>query len=177
MAPPAIRGQNRGGRATRSWPWQCTRPVRSFEAERHCRRRKAGGSLLRWHDTHSGRAACQEETKLPTPGRLAPSRLIRSALGHTYPGNVIGLARTVRPISIIFDRLVDEAGGPIADALLKFDGATLGTTGPAGYFQIDASPGDTIVARRSVDESCQVVLPTNSNPTDLYLDAGTLTCL
>ena len=93
-----------------------------------------------------------------------------------YPGNVIGLARTVRPISIIFARLVDEAGSPVPEAFLEFNGATLGTTGPDGYFQIDASPGDTIIARRSVDESCEVVLPTNSNPTDAYFDAGTLSC-
>ncbi|MEL6415643.1 MAG: TcfC E-set like domain-containing protein [Pseudomonadota bacterium] len=94
-----------------------------------------------------------------------------------YPGNVIGLARKVRPITIIFARLVDGTGTPIPDAFLELGGAILGTTGPDGYFQIDASPGDSITARKSVDESCEVVLPPNSNPTDVYIDAGTLTCL
>ena len=93
-----------------------------------------------------------------------------------YPGNVIQLARSIRPITIIFARLVDAEGRPIPDAFLEYDGTTLGTTGPDGFFQIDASPGDQIIARRSVDESCAVKLPASSNPTDAYLDAGSLTC-
>ncbi|NQY40602.1 MAG: CS1-pili formation C-terminal domain-containing protein [Henriciella sp.] len=94
-----------------------------------------------------------------------------------YPGNVISLTRKVRPVSIIFARLVDETGTPIPNAFLEFNGSTLGTTGPDGFFQIDASPGDTIIARRSVEKSCELVLPTNSNPTNAYIDAGTLSCL
>ena len=94
----------------------------------------------------------------------------------TYPGNVIQLARSVRPITIIFARLVDAEGTAIPGAFLELDGTTLGTTGPNGFFQIDASPGDQIIARRSVDESCAVKLPASSNPSDAYLDAGSLTC-
>ncbi len=93
-----------------------------------------------------------------------------------YPGNVIQLARSVRPITIIFARLVDPAGTPIPDAFLEFEDTTLGTTGPEGYFQIDASPGDRIIVRRSKEESCEITLPAASNPSDAYLDAGTLTC-
>lgn len=93
-----------------------------------------------------------------------------------YPGNVIQLVRSVRPITIIVGRLVDTKAAPISDAFLDVQGATLGMTDRDGYFQIDASPGDTIIARRSADESCEVILPTNSNPTDVYFDAGSLTC-
>lgn len=93
-----------------------------------------------------------------------------------YPGNIVQLARSVRPITIIFARLVDSDGAPIPDAFLELSGETIGTTDADGYFQIDASPGDQIIARRSVDESCEVSLPANSNPSEAYLDAGSLTC-
>jgi outer membrane usher protein FimD/PapC len=93
-----------------------------------------------------------------------------------YPGNVVQLAREVRPITIIYAKLVDEAGAPLPEAFLEYEGKTIGTTDEAGYFQIDASPGDQIRARITVDQSCQVVIPENSDPAEVYFDAGTLTC-
>ncbi|MFN3212130.1 MAG: TcfC E-set like domain-containing protein [Henriciella sp.] len=93
-----------------------------------------------------------------------------------YPGNVVQLAREVRPITIIYAQLVDEAGAPLQEAFLEYEDKTIGTTDEGGYFQIDASPGDQIRVRITVDQSCEVVIPENSDPSDAYFDAGTLTC-
>ncbi|GAB5454042.1 MAG: fimbrial outer membrane usher protein TcfC [Henriciella sp.] len=93
-----------------------------------------------------------------------------------YPGNVIQLVRSVRPITIIVGRLIDKEDAAISSAFLDVQGNTLGMTDRDGYFQIDASPGDTLIARQSAEESCEVILPSYSDPSDVYFDAGSLTC-
>lgn len=92
-----------------------------------------------------------------------------------YPGNIIQLARSVRPVTIIIGRLVHEDGTPVADAILQYDG-TIGSTGADGYFQADGSPGDLVTARMAGHRSCEFTVPDQDGPVEIYFEVGELVC-
>ena len=92
-----------------------------------------------------------------------------------YPGNVIAVQRSVRPIEIFVGRLVDAAGRPISDAVLTGEDS-ISRTDAAGYFQDDGATGDALTAVRSDGASCGFVLPAPPNPGAVYVNAGELVC-
>ncbi|MEL6861347.1 MAG: TcfC E-set like domain-containing protein [Pseudomonadota bacterium] len=92
-----------------------------------------------------------------------------------YPGNVIRVPRTVRPIKIYVGRLVDARGAPMADTVLKGDDVT-GRTDEQGYFQIDGAGGDVLSAILSEDTACAFVLPMIVRAEAVYVNAGDLLC-
>ena len=94
-----------------------------------------------------------------------------------YPGNVIQLRRTVRPVTIIIGQLVDADGAPVAEALLRLGEDYIGRTGPDGSFQIDAAPGDALTVRMAERATCAVTVPLrDADDQAAYFDTGRLVC-
>lgn len=94
-----------------------------------------------------------------------------------YPGNIIQLSRTVRPVTIIIGQLVNADDAPVADALLRLEEDYVGRTDADGYFQIDAAPGDALTVRLSDTETCDLSIPLrDSGDTSAFFDVGALAC-
>ncbi|MEO0606997.1 MAG: TcfC E-set like domain-containing protein, partial [Pseudomonadota bacterium] len=75
-----------------------------------------------------------------------------------YPGNIMQTERSLREVRIIVGQLSDLNGKAHANAVLTHQGISLGRTDAEGFFQIDASPGDRIIARLPNDETCRFIL-------------------
>ena len=60
-----------------------------------------------------------------------------------YPGSVVSLDWDIKPIKVIFGRLVSHSGAPFANASLTAEGG-ISQTDDHGYFQIEATIGSVL---------------------------------
>lgn len=96
-------------------------------------------------------------------------------LKTVYPGNVITLEWSARIIKIIIGRIVDEAGAPIEDALIR-NVRGFGSTGNQGYFQAEVD--DTVkslIIQKGLD-ICEADFELN-NTDKQVISLGKLTCV
>jgi outer membrane usher protein FimD/PapC len=91
-----------------------------------------------------------------------------------YPGNVQTLRWNVEPITVVFGRLVDAAGAPVANAAI--DGA-VGTaeTDSQGYFQAEINKQKSLKVRTLEGKTCNAVLP-ELRPKEGLARVGALAC-
>ncbi|MEO1304128.1 MAG: TcfC E-set like domain-containing protein [Pseudomonadota bacterium] len=92
-----------------------------------------------------------------------------------YPGNVIQVRRALEPVRIFVGQLVDQAGQPIANALLR-RGAIIGKTDSAGYYQIDGAAGQSITAETVTDSRCTFVIADHQDTDRAFIDLGRTIC-
>lgn len=93
-----------------------------------------------------------------------------------FPGSVVALDWTARPVRALFGRLVDRGGTPIADADLTADDA-IAATDPHGYFQIQASIDARLTARTADGRTCTVRLAAAEDAATTYTRLGDVVCL
>lgn len=93
-----------------------------------------------------------------------------------YPGNIVQLAKSVRPITIIIGQIVDPNRVPIPEVSLSYEDQIIGRTDSAGFFQIDGSPGDVLTVRFGNDQVCSVSIPNRTDGALAYFDTGQLSC-
>lgn len=91
-----------------------------------------------------------------------------------YPGNVAGLAWTVKRVVAMFGRVVWPDGSPIVDADIVAEDA-IGHTDQQGYFQIETSPNATLTVRAPNGRSCHLLL-TGIEKVNGYAALGTVEC-
>lgn len=99
----------------------------------------------------------------------------RSRTVDVFPGSVVALDWTARPVRALFGRLVDRSGIPIADADLTADDA-IAATDPHGYFQIQAATDARLTARVADGRTCTARLAITGAATS-YTRLGDVICL
>lgn len=91
-----------------------------------------------------------------------------------YPGTVRYLVRKSRRVTIIYARLVDRSGAPIANAAV--DGEVgLATSDAQGRIQIEVVPDETLQVQPGNGAACTVAVP-QLDQAAIFRDAGTLVC-
>lgn len=104
----------------------------------------------------------------------------RSRTVDVFPGSVVALDWTARPVRALFGRLVDRGGTPIADADLAADDA-IAATDPHGYFQMQAATDARLTARTATGRTCTVRLAAAAaaaaDATTTYTRLGDVVCL
>lgn len=75
-----------------------------------------------------------------------------------YPGNVITLAWEVAELNVVFGRVVDQGGRPVANALIK-GVAGLATTDEYGLFQAELRSDVETLEIETLSSRCRVPLP------------------
>jgi hypothetical protein len=92
-----------------------------------------------------------------------------------YPGTARTVEWNVAPVTVVFGRLVDGAGKPVANAELEGVVGT-GETDERGYFQVEVNGGTaTLKAKDNGKTRCAVALP-RPPPGQEMLRLGTLKC-
>lgn len=92
-----------------------------------------------------------------------------------YPGTVARLGWQAAAQLVVFGQLIDASGNPISNASLE-TGGDVSQTDDNGYFQIQAAPEASIVARPLTSQACTATLPTLSANGGIAR-AGSLRCL
>jgi len=100
----------------------------------------------------------------------------RSRTVDVFPGSVVALDWTARPVRALFGRLVDRGGIPVADADLVADDA-IAATDPRGFFQIQASTDARLTARTATGGTCTARLAAAEDAATTYTRLGDVVCL
>lgn len=92
-----------------------------------------------------------------------------------YPGNVVRLDWSARPVAAVFGRLVRPDGRPLADAEITA-GGDLAESDGQGHFLIQTSRGAALMVRTRDGHACKAVLAAIT-PVDGYAAIGDQLCL
>ena len=91
-----------------------------------------------------------------------------------YPGNVQQVRWTADRLVTVFGQAVDQDGKPLVDAFIAV-ARGIGQTDANGYFEIDASLGDTLVLTSAAGTACKVPLAGLETASD-YARVGRVIC-
>jgi len=91
-----------------------------------------------------------------------------------YPGNVATLTWDVSPVNLLFGRLLDSAGTPVANAILR-GAAGLAMTDENGYFQAELKSSVHSLQAETRTSYCDFELPDYTTTNGIAL-LGTVSC-
>jgi len=91
-----------------------------------------------------------------------------------YPGNVAALSWDVSPVNILFGRLLDQAGEPVGNAVLR-GAAGWAMTDEYGYFQAELQASVRELMAETREGTCHFALPEYEANNGIAL-LGTLRC-